>query len=64
MDCTCCSDAEAYALVERIGDKVAEVFDPPNPDKTVGDWRSDIRGLLVEAMEFTARRRRHLKTEE
>ena len=50
------SDAAAYALLERIARKTAEPFDIDVNEKTVGQWRSEIREMLCEAMNFVAAR--------
>lgn len=58
MDVT---DEAARKLLEKIGEKAAEIFGTDNPEKTIGQWRHEMAELATEAMWFTAARRRSLK---
>lgn len=51
------SDADAYALLERIARKAAEpMSDQSDPNKTIGEVRTEMAALLFEAVQFVATR--------
>jgi hypothetical protein len=56
------SDAAAYKLLERIGEKAAEIFGNDHPQKTIGEWRQEMAALTGEAMFFVAARRKADRT--
>ena len=54
------SDAAAYKLLEKFAEKSGELFNTDDNDKTVGEWRTEVGALMMEAMSFVANRRRLL----
>lgn len=52
------TSCEAQLLIARLAEKIAEpLSDTSDPNKTIGEWRSEMSALHMEILEFERRRR-------